>query len=72
VFTRRIAMDRSTAIRWHATRTDGGIEESKIRRSEDPKKTVPLSRPDTSLQGGLSFKITQEKERSGDGGGPDS
>jgi hypothetical protein len=30
-------MDRSTVIRWHATRTDGGLEESKNRRIEDPK-----------------------------------
>ena len=54
-------MDRSTAIRWHATRTDGGIEESKNRRSEDPRKDCPAEPPDRFAQGGLSFKITQEK-----------
>ena len=62
-------MDRSTAIRWHATRTDGGIEESKIRRSEED---CPAEPPRHFAQGGLSLKITQEKGRSGDGGGPDS
>ena len=37
-------MDRSTVIRWHATRTDGGLEESKNRRSEDRRITLRVGR----------------------------